>query len=127
MTPSEASSSSNTIDDTTSDDFPFPILGASEGASSGSSYTMHSENLSTNGDDEGLFDHREENNGRAEGRFYCRLCPSEHKGFSRERDIKRHEQQVHGKEHHPCDKCEKSFSRRDAVERHKKKAHKKNK
>ena len=127
VTPSEAPSSHDIIGGITSNDLSLPIHGASEGASSGSSSTMQSENLSTNGDDEGLVDHREENNGSAEGGFPCPRYPRCHKSFSRERDIKRHMDQVHDKKRHRCDECTKSFSRPDAVKRHKRDTHEKNK
>ena len=125
LTPSEASIPSKNIANTAPSDSQSTITIDSEGSrSSNKSSISQSESLSSNNNEKGSVGQYEKNNGGARERYYCPLCPADHKGFSRSRDSeKRHMKSVHNNIQYSCDMCKSSYSRRDSLKRHKNKKH----
>ncbi|KAG2219523.1 hypothetical protein INT45_002840 [Circinella minor] len=126
VTPLEASNPSNTITGITPNDAQSMIYIDSEESRSNEKSSSQSESLSSNNNDKGLVGHYEKNNGGARERYYCPLCPANHKDFSRSRDSeKRHMESVHDNIHYFCDMCGSSYSKPDSLKRHKNNKHRK--
>ncbi|KAI7850313.1 hypothetical protein BDC45DRAFT_539267 [Circinella umbellata] len=125
LTPSEASIPSKNTANNAPRDSQSTITIDSEGSrSSNKSSSSQSEILSSNNNEKGSVGHYEKYNGSAKERYYCPLCPADHKVFSRSRDSeKRHMKSVHNNIQYSCDMCKSSYSRRDSLKRHKNKKH----